>query len=404
MPLFFGKAGDLGGITRPFTMDARSREELDRQLGRLGLFPIEVQEISRGVFSVAFWSNLFEGRVPTRSLIGFTRSLAVLLDSGIPILEALGTVTLRENDPDAREVYAAVGRQLEGGQDLHEALSRHTDVFPAHYVHSVQVGERSASLPAVLERLATDLETQEDLTGRFLQAMIYPAMLALATIALFVLSVVFVLPRFLELYSQMGVSPPQFTSTLMAAVDFVWQNSLLLILLVSLMVYRVYLLASTVDGRALLESFVLGVPMLGQQIRAYRLGSVARNLALMKESGMPLPEALEVLSRGEPSPAMARALELARRYLEFGNSPSTAFEGARLMDADAIRMVRAGEETDKLGMAFRRIATENERLMAHLADRIAALVPPILLVVAGVVVVAMVSATLIPMMEMIKNL
>ena len=404
MPLYFGTAGDAAGSRHAFTLDAPTRADLDQHLERRGLFPLQVESIQRGFASEAFWRNLIEGDVSRKTLIGFTRSLAVMLAANIPLLEALAGVTSRELDPDAREVFAALGRLLESGSAFHEALAQYPGVFPAHYVHSVQAGERSASLPAVLERLAEDLDFQREMTGQFLAALVYPAMLALATAGLFFTSVFFVLPRMATFYEGMGIPFPAFTRYLLDGVDFFERNWPLVTMVALMGGFRVVTGVRTPAGRARVDRFVAKLPLIGRQVRAFRVGMVVRNLALMKESGMPLPESLEVLAGGQASPEIARSLELVRRYLEYGNPPSLAFEGAKLLGPDDLRMLRAGEESDRLPYALRRVAQERDREMKEIATTVQNLLPVLLLLCAGAIVLALMVAVLLPTTEMLKTI
>ena len=404
MPLFFGTAGDSEGVRHAFTLDAPTRAALDAQLERRGLFPLTVESIRRGVTSEAFWRNLVEGEVSRKTLIGFTRSLSVMLGSSIPLLETLAGVTARELDPDAREVFAALGRLVESGSTFHEALAQYPGVFPATYVHSVQAGERSASLPQVLERLAEDLEFQGQMQSEFVMAMFYPAALAVATVGLFVTAVGFILPRLVTFYQGMGIPFPAFTTALLDATDFMVGNGALLAVLLLLGVFRVATWYRTDKGRASFDRFLLGLPLIGRQLRAFRIGLAVRNLALMKESGMPLPESLEVLASGQSSGELGRSLELVRRYLEYGNPPSLAFEGAKLLGPDDLRMLRAGEESDRLPFALRRIADERDREMKSIANTLKNVLPIALLLVAGVIVLALMLMVLLPTTEMLKQM
>lgn len=404
MPLYFGTAGDAAGLRHPFTLDATSRAALDGELARRGLFPLNVESIQRGVTSAAFWRNLIEGEVSRKTLVGFTRSLSLMLGSSIPLLEAIAGVTQRELDPDAREVFAALGRLVESGSTFHEALAQYPGVFPAYYVHSVQAGERAASLPQVLEKLAADLEFQGEIATDFMMSLIYPALLAVATFGLMGTSVFFILPRMALFYESMSIPFPAFTSAILDATNFVIANAALFGVVGLLVVYRVMTWVRTPAGSAALDRAVLKMPLIGRQVRAFRVGLVVRNLALMKESGLPLPEALEVLASGQASPEIGRALDLVRRYLEYGNPPSMAFEGAGLLGADDLRMLKAGEESDRLPFALRKVADERDREMKGIANALKAVLPILLLFLAGGIVLMLMIMVLLPTTEMLKNM
>ena len=228
-------------------------------------------------------------------------------------------------------------------------------------------------------------------------------MLALATVSLFLTSVFFILPRLATFYEGLGIPFPAFTAALLDGVKFAYANATLLSVVLLLGVYRLMAAYRTPAGKARFDAFLVGLPLIGRQVRAFRIGLVVRNLALMKESGMPLPEALEVLSKGQPSPEIGRALELVRRYLEYGNPPSLAFEGAKLLGPDDLRMLRAGEESDRLPYALRRIADERDREMKQIANTLKNVLPIILLVFAGAIVLMLMIAVLLPTTERLKQ-
>lgn len=403
MPLYVGKAGDQLGRTHPFAVEASDRQVLDRELMAIGQFPLQVDEIKRGILSWAFWSNVFEGVVSTTTVIGFTRALAVMLKGGIPLVEAILMATSREEDPDARQIFTALARNVERGQTFHESLAYYPAVFPADYVHSVMAGEKAGMLTRVLAELAEDMEKMKELRTRILLSLVYPAFLALVATVMVGLMMFFVAPRLTSLNEGSTVEAPLVTLLVMGARDWFLENLLLVAIFVGFGLYQLSRLVATEAGRKAIDARIQRIPLVGRALDTYRTVMLFRNLALMREAGLPLIEAMVMLEGSSASDSFRETVSRARRYLEYGNPVTYAFESTNLLDPSSLRILQAGEESGELDNALREVSETLEKNLVALVERLTGALPAVLLLFSAVVITVVLISVMVPMTQMIGN-
>lgn len=381
MPSFAYEAVTPAGDAVRGVESASSAPDAERSLRERGLRPLSVE-------AAGGRADLEDRGYRRRKadVADAFRYLSTLLAAGFALDDALGTVQgLLARD----DVASAVGEAREavrGGERLADALEDRDDVFPPLAVGMVRAGERGGRLPDALERLAGQLEREEELRSRVVSALLYPAMMAgVGGLALLVL-VFYVLPKFVTILEEAGASLPATTSLLLSTSGFLgdWWPVLAGGLLLAVGGGAAYLRSDR--GRRHVSHLLLRTPVVGPLRRRSAASRFGRSLAELLQSGLPIVSALEAASESLTDPAAAEEVASARRDVRTGRSLAGALADGRAFPPLFVRMTSLGEESGRLPEMLHRAADVAEDELERRLERMVRLVEPTLVVVFGVVV------------------
>jgi type II secretory pathway component PulF len=383
-------------------IDAESVEQVKRALREKGLFPIDVRDKS----TTSKWA-VFRQRNQTalrkRDLLTVTTQLAIMTKSGVDLASAFESLSQQSSNEQIRKVLGQIHEDVTGGKCVSEAMRLQGDAFGDAYVASVAAGEAAGQLPEVLGRLAALQrgEIRNRATIRTLLA--YPILLATVSSAVVCGLVVFVLPRFQEIFEQFEVPLPAVTQVLVAVSDvfrhFFWIWVPLLVLAI------VGLIASrfTAGGRRWWDAMMLNTIVIRDITRAFYIGRTFRLLGLMIESGVPLLEGLQ-LTRNAVRNSLYRELfkELEEAILN-GRGLASSLIKAGFVPAVAAEMVLTAERTGTLGTVTELMGAHYEEEGETRLRELATMLEPAIIVIMGAIVATIVIAVMMPMFD-IANL
>ncbi|MCD7098944.1 type II secretion system inner membrane protein GspF [Stenotrophomonas sp. MMGLT7] len=392
MAAFEYSALDLQGRTRSGTVAAATLREAralleGRQLLPLRLEPAMQQERPG-----------LGGRFGARDLSLLTRQLSTLVASA-PLEEALRTIGSQSDRRGVRRVVMATHAQVLEGFRLADAMARQGKAFPPLYRAMVAAGESSGALPQILERLAGLLERQQQVRARLIGTLAYPAALALTAVAVVVGLMRFVVPKVVEQFDSMGRELPWLTRAVIFVSDFVnhWGWALLLALAMAGAVF-VHLLRR--DGfRLRFDRWLLRLPLLGRLLRDLHAARMARTLAIMLDSGLPLIEGLAITARTVGNRVLREATEAMVASIDEGGSLSAAMKRAGVFPPTLLYMAGSGENSGRLAPMLDRAADYLEREIDTFASATLSLLEPAIIVVLGGVVAMIVLSILLPILQ-----
>jgi type II secretory pathway component PulF len=381
MPSFAYEAVDSAGGAVRGVESASSEDDAERSLRERGLRPLSVEPAdaredleSRGY------------RRRKADVAHAFRYLSTLLAAGFPLDDALGTVRGLLARDDVASAVAEARDAVRGGERLADALEAREDVFPPLAVGMVRAGEQGGRLPDALERLAAQLEREEELRSRIVSALLYPAMMAgVGGLALLVL-VFYVLPKFVTILEETGASLPATTSVLLSTSGFLgdWWPALAGALVLAVGGAAAYLRSDR--GRRQVSHLLLRMPVVGPLRRRSAASRFGRSLAELLQSGLPIVAALDAASASLADPAAAAEVASARRDVRTGRSLADALGDGRAFPPLFLRMTSLGEESGRLPEMLHRAASVAEDELERRLERMVRLVEPTLVVVFGVVV------------------
>jgi len=401
VPFFAYKAADQRGQTIDGVMEATDARSVVERLQRDAYFPIQVapQREHSGLAGVARAGWRQRG-IRGRDVVAFTQQLATLLEAGLPIDRALGIQEGLTASPRLRAIIGDVLRSVRGGTSLGEALAKHHPrPFSRLYVNMVRAGERGGVLEQTLRRLAEFLEEAQEFRDTLVSALIYPTLLAAVGGAAVVFLMTFVIPRFADIFRDLGSTIPLPTQVLMVVSAWLrhyWWAVAGAVLVVALSI-RVWV--ATPAGRLQADRIILRVPLLGPIALQTEVARFARITGTLLRSGVPMLAALGVVKEMMGNQVLARAVDGLGDGVRGGAGLSKPMVDTGAFPALAVHMVRVGEETGRLDEMLLKVGATFETDTRKNLKRMVALIEPGIILVMGLVVGFIVVAMLLAILS-----
>jgi general secretion pathway protein F len=401
MPVFTYRAADRAGRTIDGVMDANDVEAVIERLHREEYFPVRVDRSDGRARLGGLRSPLARtGGVPARDLLAFTQQLATLVDAGIPLERALTMLGELSVSPRLREIVQDVAQSVRSGSTLTDALSRHHPrPFSRLYINTVRAGEKGGVLEGALKRLAEHLEATRELRDAITSAMIYPALLVSVGVGAIVFLLTFVLPRFAVIFSDLGQALPLPTRILLGFSEGLVAYWWIIVLLLVGALLGWQLLTRSEAGRVAVDRWLLGLPLVGALVRKIEVGRFARTLATLLQSGVPLLSALTVTREVSENRILALALGTVQEGAKRGDGLAKPMADSGAFPTLLVHMVRVGEETGRLEEMLGRVAGVYETEIRVAVRRFIALLEPVIILVLGMVVLAIVISILLAILS-----
>ncbi|NLE39975.1 MAG: type II secretion system F family protein [Pirellulaceae bacterium] len=398
MPQYAYTARNAKGEDVAGTMTAGSRREILAALADRSLFPIRIQDAG----PARSWA-LFQPKVKASLVASTLSQLADLLQNGVPLLRALDVLADQTAHPALAEILNGVRSQVAEGTALDVALAEHPKVFGELAVSMVRAGSEGAFLEDALKRTADFLELQEELKGRIVGAMFYPAFLAIVGTIVTVALIVFFVPKFSELFTRLeqdGGGLPFATVLLLGLSDFLGRFGLLLLLAMGGLAYWLRKTAVTVRGREQLDRWKLKTPVLGKIFLDSAVSRFCRVLGTLLHNGVPLLRSLEISSESTGNVVLAAAIRASAENISSGATLAEPLTACGLLPRSVMAMIAIAEESNNLDNVLINIADGIDRKTARQLDTVVRLVEPVMLLVMGTLIGFVMVALLLPVFDM----
>jgi general secretion pathway protein F len=393
MPVFTYRAADRGGKTVDGVMEAPDVRAVAERLHRDAYFPIR---ISSQTERAPWWRLGTAGRLRQRDLLIFTQQLATLFEAGLPLDRALAVLEELAATPRVKSVVADLLRSVRGGASFSDALARHHPrPFSRLYINMVRAGEKGGVLEVTLRRLAEFLEARAAFTEAVVSAMIYPAIVTLASVGAIAFLLTFVVPRFAVIFADLGQAvplPTQILLTVSGALRAWWWLGALLGI-AGVFGWRLW--TSTPEGRLAWDRALLRLPLVGSISLKLEVSRFARTLGTLLKSGVPVLGALAVVGEMMTNHVVARAVVRLAESVKHGAGMATPMSESSAFPPLAVHMVRVGEETGRLEEMLLKVADMLEADLRADLKRIIGLLEPAVILGMGLVVAFIVVAMLL---------
>lgn len=381
-------------------IDTSSEKTAEESLWKLNYTIIslrEVQEAAGGIFSLG-------GKVRSRDLIVFSRQMATLIESGIPIVRSLQLLRDQTAHKVFRRVLSEIITDIQQGRFFSEAILKHKKAFPAIYGRLVEVGERAGNLEMVLRQLAIYIEKEEALVRKIRGAMAYPSfVMGLAVVVIAVMMTV-ALPPLMDLFVSFNAELPLPTRVLIALTKFTSQWKFHLLGGLVGIVVVVVLFLRTQAGHIALDGIILKIPIVGRVTIQGAVARVCRSMSTLLQAGLALPEILELSIRTQGNRIISSALHDVRNGLLQGHGLADPLARHKLFPGMLVQMVRVGEETGSLDTNMATLAVFYEDEVDRAVSALSAAVEPALTIFIGVVVGFVAIAVIMPMYSLMGSI
>jgi len=394
MPAFRWEAVDAHGRVTQGVREAENARAMRDQLRAEGLTPTAIDA------GVARTDSLAHTRLPAPLVTLTTRQLATLVQSGMPLDQALAAVAEQADDARAAKIVAAVRTQLAAGEALPAALAKYPRTFSPLYRGLVGAGAETGRLADVLARLADYLEAREALRQKVVLALIYPMIVTVIAFAVIAVLLAYVVPQVVSVYQQSRQTLPWLTQALIATSAFFRATGWLWLGLVVVVAAALLLANRSAAFRARWHAWLLRVPVIGKLSRSLDSARFASTLAILVGSGAPLLRSLDAASEVVRMLPLQRAARAATVLVREGVTLSRALKEQAEFPPVLIHLVANGESSGRLGPMLQRAAEELERDAERRLAWLAALLQPALIVVMGAIVLVLVLAVMLPIVSM----
>jgi general secretion pathway protein F len=405
MPAYSFSALDADGQTRKGTIEADSAKTARAQLRSQSLIPMAVDQVGSGQSANAAGSDsggaLFTAKVfNATGLAVWTRQLAGLVTSGLPLERALSSLTEEADNEAQRNINAALRASVNGGAAFAKALSEHPREFADIYVAVIGAGEQSGNLGLVLERLADDLEERQQLKSKLIGAALYPAIVSLVAFVIVLFLVGYVVPQVANVFVGSKHALPVLTVAMMAISDFVRSYGWLVILLLAAMVGGLVVMLKNPAFRERFDAAWLNLPVVGRLARGYNAARFAGTLAMLSAAGVPILKALQAAAETLSNRALRRDALDALVLVREGAPLASALSQKKRFPGLLSMFARLGEQTGQLPQMLDRAARQLSNEVQRRAMALATILEPLLIVVMGLVVMLIVLAVLMPIIQL----
>ncbi|HUF64072.1 MAG TPA: type II secretion system F family protein [Verrucomicrobiales bacterium] len=380
-----------------------------------GLYPTKVLEDGKGSIGgkkkavkarARARSSRRGGRVNNKTLMIFTRQLATLIDSGLPLLRGLTVLAKQEPNPVLKRTIKTLEESVQGGSTFSESLAAHPKIFNKLYINMVKAGELGGVLEVVLIRLAEYQEKAQKLKNKIVSAMVYPSIVLFIAVSIMIFLLAVIVPSFEKIFADMlqGKPLPWLTQQVVGLSRSVKEHIFLILggVIVFFILFRLF--AATKFGRRFIDSLKLRLPVFGNVQRKSAISRFARTLGTLVTSGVPILQALNITRDTAGNVIISNAIDKVHASVKEGESIVQPLEASKVFPPMVISMVDVGEETGQLPEMLLKIADVYDDEVDNAVAALTSLLEPIMIVILALVVGTIVLALFLPLVEIIKNL
>jgi type IV pilus assembly protein PilC len=392
---FVWEGRDKRGVVMKGEQVAKNQNMLRAELRRQGINPTMVKVKSKPMFGGS-------GKTVTpRDIATFSRQIATMMKSGVPIVNALEIIAGGQKNPKMKALVNALKADIEGGASIYEAMSKHPVQFDELYRNLVRAGEASGVLETVLETIATYKENIEAIKGKIKKALFYPATIVAVAIIVSAILLIFVVPTFREAFQGFGADLPAFTELVFGISDYLvkWWWLFAIAAFAAFTAFMYFYKRSTALQHGV-DRLMLKIPVIGQVLHNSAIARFARTLAVTFKAGVPLVEALDSVAGATGNMVYENAVHRMKNDVSVGYPVNMAMKQVNLFPHMVVQMTAIGEEAGALDTMLFKVAEFYEQEVNNAVDAMSSLIEPLVMVIIGTFVGAIVIAMYLPIFKL----
>ncbi len=400
MATFVFKGKTSGGIFKKGELQAGNLAQATASLRRQNIIPVSVSQ-KKGLVATLNSINIpgLSKGICTKDLAIFSRQFATMIDAGLPLVQCLEILSSQHDNAEFKKILVEVKTSVEGGSTFSDALGKHPKVFDSLFVNLVNAGEVGGILDTILNRLAIFLEKNEQLKSKIKGALTYPA--AVIIIASLVVTglLIFVVPIFENMFADFGQALPAPTQVVVMLSKFLqnyWYILIGAIVGIGVFINRAH---KTVKGRMIIDKLLLKAPVVGDLLRKTATARFTRTLGTMLSSGVPILEAMDIVSKTAGNAVVERAIMTSKDSLSQGKTLADPLIESKVFPGMVTQMIAVGETTGALDAMLGKIADFYEQEVDVAVEAMTSLIEPLLMAFLGVAVGGLVIALYLPIFQ-----
>ncbi|MBU1148094.1 MAG: type II secretion system F family protein [Candidatus Omnitrophica bacterium] len=398
MPTFRYVAKENTGKTISGTLEYSDKAVLIDALRRKGLTIVSINETKKKTTALTSKSIKLE------EIVIFSRQLATMVDSGIPLVQAMDILYDQIEKPYFKGVVAAIRDDIEAGASFSDSLLKHSAVFSPLYINMVKAGESSGALDDILDRLASYLEKASALQRKVKSSLIYPAVVVTMAMLITLVMLLKVIPTFKGIFSTLGGTLPLPTRILILVSDTLRSMFLYVVGVLGVVGFALRKYSKTPQGKMTFDRLTLKLPILGTLLRKVAVAKFTRTLATLVKSGVPILVSLEIVAKTSGNAVIEKALEDVRKSIKEGQNIADPLAKSGVFPPMVVRMIDVGEQTGELEKMLGKIADFYDDQVDAAVSGLTSLIEPLIIAFLGVVIGGIVIAMFLPVFKMTELL
>lgn len=423
METFQYKAVTKAGEKKEGILEAESTVDAIERIKESGLYPTSIEKTKKtgakageriifpeakkrspSVFDYLKIPFLGFGAAKSRDVVIFTRQLATLIDADLPLVRSLAVLRDQLKSGAMKDIITQLGKDVESGSTLSEAMSRFPRAFSKLYVNMVRAGEVGGVLDVVLDRLAEFSEKSQRLASRVRSALAYPAFVVTVALAVLIVLIAFIVPKFMGIFAEVGSKLPPLTAMLLNISTFFKSKWYFVIILIIALVVLIRSLYRNKKTRIIMDDLQLRLPVIGILARKVAVARFARTLGTLVSSGVPILQALDITKDTAGNEIIAKAISRVHDSIKEGESISKPLEASGVFPLMVVNMIGVGEETGSLDRMLLKVAGTYEEEVDISVGALTSLLEPLLIVFMGIIVGFIVIAMFLPLISLMSAL
>jgi type IV pilus assembly protein PilC len=400
---FVCRVGTPDGRVLEEVMSAGDESSLRVELAKRGyhIFEVRRRGVPRKLGASGF--SLRRKRIPAEEFMIWNQELAALLKAGLPLLQALDLMLERMKNAYFKGLLTDIRDRVKSGIDLSDAFASYGDTFPRLYPSTLKAGERSGELEQVIRRFIRYMKLVLDARRRVVSALVYPAVLVCLSVGMIAVMAVYVVPKFMSFFTELGTDLPLITQVVLSISTFATRNwpIILVGLVVGVIALRSW--GNTEAGGLALDRFKLRLPFLGPVLHRFAMSEFCRSLSTLLSGGIPLVPAFEIATTSVGNAYVRSKVEPSIQMVREGKPFFAALEASEIFTDMSIDMVKVGETTGSLDDMLGSVADFLDEQIETRMQRLLSLVEPMMLVFMGAIIAILLISIYLPMFSMLGS-
>ncbi len=399
-PVFKWSGKTRAGEVRAGEMEAQDAAAVEGRLRQMGIEPVKVKKKPK-----EFHLRLpGVGGVTTKDILVFTRQFSVMIDAGLPLVQALDILGTQSDNPAFKKVLLQVKSRVEAGATFADSLAEHPKVFDVLFVQLVRAGEIGGILDTILQRLGAYIEKNEKLARRVKGAMVYPSIVLVVAVGVTIVLLAFVTPTFEKMFKDFGGAMPAPTQFLINLSHGLRDNWYLFLGVPIALVVGFRAFVHNPRGRELWDAFTLKTPLFGPLVRKVAVARFTRTLGTMLSSGVPILDALEIVAKSAGNRIVEKAILFVRAKISEGKNMASPLADTKVFPPMVVQMIGVGEATGAMDQMLGKIADFYDDEVDVAVSALTSMIEPVMMVFLGGVVGGFLVAMYLPIFSIAGNI
>ena len=400
MTIYRYQARTVEGKLSSGSLESENEKEALLELKQLGLVVFDIKRLNPVLHKDIYIGN----PIKNKDFVIFLRQFSTLIDAGITLVDAIGILAEQSNSKALTEALEEVKEYIEEGEPLSDALSRYPKLFPELLVSMISSGEVSGRLDDILDRMATYYEKQYQLKQKVITALTYPAVIGVVAVIVTIFLMVFLVPVFADMFISFDQELPAYTQMVLNLSESISSTWWILLLFILIAVIVVRTLNKQEKFAYIFDTIKLKIPFFGLFIQKAELARLTQTLSSLLNSSVPILEAVMITERVVENRVIKQVLRESHKSLEEGESLADPMKEHWVFPKLITQMIAVGEATGSMDDMLKKVAQFYEEELEEAADKLKALIEPVMIIFLAAVVGAIVIAIVIPMFSLFEGI